>query len=275
MDDEALRAEHEHLRAAVDVAVGAALARGREAVHPQARPLVDDLARLHAAGGGRLRGVLLWWGHRATEAPDDDRVPAAAAAIELLHLMAIVHDDLMDDAPERRGVPACHVALETAAPGRGRSLAILAGDLAAVLADRELDGAGFPAGRLAAARRRYDAIRIDMASGQYLDLVPGDASAADVASLKGGSYSIEGPLVVGALLGGADDALLARLSAFGRPLGTAFQLRDDLADGEAPRDAALELAAQRARALAALAGDGLPAEVAAALATIAAGVEAP
>ena len=275
MDDEALRVTHDEMRAAIDRAVDDALARARAALHAGATPLVDELARLHGGGGARLRGVLLWWGSRATEEPDDDRVVRAAAAFELLHLMAIVHDDLMDDAAERRGLPASHVALEAVAPGRGRSLAILAGDLAAVLADRELDGAGFAPDRLARARARYDLVRLDMAAGQYLDLVATGAPAEEVASLRGGSYSVEGPLVIGALLGGAGDALVARLAAYGRPLGTAFQLRDDLTDGEAGPGADATLAACRDEALAALAGDGLPATVADALVGIARGVTAP
>jgi len=87
-------------------------------------------------------------------------------------------------------------------------------------------------------------MRVDMALGQYLDIAglahePEDARR--VAWLKGGAYTVEGPLMVGAALADAGAGERAILHAFGRPLGEAFQLRDDLVDGEAASgtDAAL------------------------------------
>ena len=79
-------------------------------------------------------------------------------------------------------------------------------------------------------------MRVDMALGQYLD-VAGLAHEPDgarrVAWLKGGAYTVEGPLLIGAAFADGGDAQRAALHAFGRPLGEAFQLRDDLVDGEA------------------------------------------
>jgi geranylgeranyl diphosphate synthase type I len=78
-------------------------------------------------------------------------------------------------------------------------------------------------------------MRTDMAIGQFLDLavLPVEPSAARrIASLKGGSYTVEGPLLVGAALAGATPFVQIRLQRYGAPLGEAFQLRDDLADGD-------------------------------------------
>jgi geranylgeranyl diphosphate synthase type I len=119
----------------------------------------------------------------------------------------------------------------------GRSVAILAGDLAAVLADRLFLSSGFAADRLILALERYGRMRTEMAAGQYLDvagLVGEGPDARRAAALKGGAYTVEGPLLIGAALAGATAAADASLSAFGRPLGEAFQLRDDLQDGDAP-----------------------------------------
>jgi geranylgeranyl diphosphate synthase, type I len=75
-----------------------------------------------------------------------------------------------------------------------------------------------------------------MAVGQFLD-VGGAAGNPEVARraarLKGGTYTVEGPLLIGAALAGGSPAVTECLSRFGRPLGEAFQLRDDLEDGEA------------------------------------------
>jgi geranylgeranyl diphosphate synthase type I len=155
--------------------------------------------------------------------------------------MALIHDDLIDDSDRRRGVVTAH---RHAAPaGRpdaeavGRSVALLAGDLAAVLADELLATSGFEPAAIARARTVYDRMREDMAAGQASELLgvppPDLAEAMRRADLRGGGYSVEGPLRIGAALAGAPPEVEAALSAFGAALGRAFQLADDLRDGEA------------------------------------------
>jgi geranylgeranyl diphosphate synthase type I len=96
---------------------------------------------------------------------------------------------------------------------------------------------GFEAARVAVAVERFDRMRVEMAAGQYLDLEGvarrDVASAEHVAELKGGSYTVEGPLMIGAALAGASRAMESALESFGRPAGEAFQLRDDLTDHDA------------------------------------------
>ena len=127
----------------------------------------------------------------------------------------------------------------------GWSAALLAGDLAAVLADRLLLTSGFDAPAIARALVPYHEMRLDMAAGQVLEIsgavggsaerpTDGPGPAATAARLKGGSYTVEGPLLVGAALAGGSDDVGRALRAFGEPLGEAFQLRDDLLDAEAP-----------------------------------------
>jgi geranylgeranyl diphosphate synthase, type I len=232
------------LKARIDRTIDAFLAGAREemaTVAADALLPIDEVIRLTAAGGKRLRPMFCYWGYRAAGGVDGEPIERAAAALELLHTMALIHDDLMDRSPERRGVPASAFQLADRARSRGSSdperagasLALLAGDLATVLADRLLLTSGFAPERLVPALDRYHRMRTEMALGQALDVTGGDADPALTARLKGGSYTVEGPLLMGAALAGGDPAVASGLAGYGIPLGLAFQLLDDERDGEA------------------------------------------
>ena len=95
---------------------------------------------------------------------------------------------------------------------------------------------GFSAAALVPALVVYHDMREQMAVGQSMDVAgaAGDPEVARrAAALKGGSYTVEGPLLIGAALAGGSTAVKECLARYGRPLGEAFQLRDDLEDGEA------------------------------------------
>jgi geranylgeranyl diphosphate synthase, type I len=199
----------------------------RKAAVPESTDLIDEILRLLEAGGKRLRPAFCYWGFRASGALHEPAIVRAASSLELLHTFAIVHDDIMDDADERRGIPTPHVV-------HGLGFALLVGDLALVLADALLLGAGFDAGVLMSAFGAYSLMRQEVIAGQQLDLVYSSRSnitedeARRVALLKSGRYSIEKPLVIGGRLANAPEAFIRGLSRFGDPLGEAFQLRDDL-----------------------------------------------
>jgi geranylgeranyl diphosphate synthase, type I len=240
------------LRARIDAALAVFLDARRDRVErldPAALALVGEVRRLLDAGGKRIRPAFCYWGFRAAGGRDEgdagEAIVRAAAALELLHTMALVHDDLIDGAKERRGVASTAVwfserASELGAPGEpeefGVSTAILVGDVSAVWADGLLLTSGVSADTLADALAVYHDVREQMAVGQFLDVggAAGDPQVARrAAALKGGSYTVEGPLLIGAAIAGASTAVRECLSRFGRPLGEAFQLRDDLEDGEA------------------------------------------
>ncbi|MFG2888577.1 polyprenyl synthetase family protein [Streptomyces sp. NPDC048248] len=236
---------------AVDVVLAAVLReRAADAVgidHTFAADLVERVARFTLSGGKRTRSQFLWWGLRAcaggTTAVEVTAALRIAAGLELVQTCALVHDDVMDGSPLRRGRPAVHADLtaqygagsgDGATEPFGRAAAILAGDLALAWADdtvTETDLAPAP-------RRRVDgiwrAMRTEMVAGQYLDLhnqVTRSRSreqAIRTASLKSGRYSVERPLTLGAALAGADESTGRALGAAGRCAGIAFQLGDDL-----------------------------------------------
>jgi geranylgeranyl diphosphate synthase type I len=212
---------------------------------PGSTLLVDEVVRLLDAGGKRMRPVLCLLGHAAAGGSAEDALPAASG-LELFHTFALIHDDVMDEEDERRGEPTTHRQLAKSEPGGerfGRSAAILVGDLALALSLDLVLACRVPAERRLAAAARFRDMTVATAAGQLLDL-SGGGDRTLVASLKTGAYTAEAPLAIGAELAGASKPTLDALAAFGRPLGVAFQLLDDVADGDAPPGAS-----ERARRL--------------------------
>jgi len=214
-------------------------------ISPDLEPFVDTLAAFVLDGGKRLRPAFCYWGYRAAGGADgdDDAIVRAAAALELLQACALMHDDVLDRSDTRRGGPSVHrrftLAHEAAgwvgdAEAFGHATAILLGDLALVWADTMLANSGLPADALLRGLPVWDAMRVEVMCGQYLDVVEqarGGGSverALRVARYKAAKYTVERPLHLGASIAGGDGELLDGLSAYGLPLGEAFQLRDDL-----------------------------------------------
>lgn len=210
------------------------------AVSPRAAVPVEEVAALVGAGGKRLRPAFCLSGFLAAGA-DPAREPVAvdaAAALELLHAFALLHDDVLDDSPLRRGNPTAHerhAAAHRAAgwagePRRfGEGVAALAGDLAHVYADR-LVSALAPA-----AREIWHELRTEIVIGQHLDIAAAAERIADpdlarwIAVCKSGQYTVYRPLALGAAIAGRLD-LAPAFKRYGVALGEAFQLRDDLID---------------------------------------------
>lgn len=207
-------------------------------VDPELEAPIACLADLVLMGGKRLRPAFCHWAFvGAGGDPADPVLIDAGAGFELLHAFALVHDDVMDGSDRRRGAETAHrrfQAKHEAGSWRGEArrfgegVAILVGDLAFVYADLLLADAPRPA------RDLYDELRIELNIGQYLDVLGTArggvdlAAARRIASYKSGRYTVERPLHVGAALAGRLPDLVAPLSAYGDPLGEAFQLRDDV-----------------------------------------------
>jgi geranylgeranyl diphosphate synthase type I len=206
-------------------------------------PVADAIDGLVLGGGKRLRPAFAYWGFRGAGGVDTDEVVAAVAALELVQASALIHDDVMDGSETRRGEPAVHRRFAGLhrehgwrgdGEGFGTAAAILLGDLCLVWSDEMLHASGVDPVTLARARPVFDRMRTEVTIGQYLDVqtqATGDTSTARaslVARFKSAKYTIEQPLVFGAALAGGGAATAAAYSAFGLPLGEAFQLRDDV-----------------------------------------------
>ena len=189
------------------------------------------------AGGKRLRPILCL---AAAEAVGGESGPALAPAcgLEMIHTYSLIHDDLpaLDNDSLRRGVPTCHVVF-------GEAIAILAGD--ALLTHGLGTLARYPEEEIyAAAKVRVvnsvvEAIgTAGMIGGQVADLEaeseasPSEALVSKIHESKTGRL-IRAALAVGGLLSFASDEDLERLDAYGRAVGLAFQIKDDLLDVEA------------------------------------------
>ncbi|MFY9820604.1 MAG: polyprenyl synthetase family protein [Thermoanaerobaculia bacterium] len=208
---------------------------------PEMLELIDGVGQLATHGGKRLRPALVVYTYRAFGGACDDEALPLALATELLHTYLLIHDDIMDHAEVRRGLPAAQVRFRDAHRSRGLrgdaadfgvSAAILLGDLAQSWAV-ELAAPAFPRGNGELARC-FSAMCQEVVGGQYLEILVAQRRAATeeellrVLRLKSGRYTCERPIQLGALLAGAPAAAFADLSRYGAAVGEAFQLQDDL-----------------------------------------------
>ncbi len=212
-------------------------------IGPDLVPFLDAV-QAYVSGGKRLRPAFCWWGWRAAGGDRaDERVLHSAAALEWLQGCALAHDDVVDDSDTRRGAPALHRALRAMHRQRqwqgdanafGAGTAIMLGDLMLSWADEMFRGSGLPLDAVTAAAPYLDACKSEVVAGQLLDLVEQARAggtvegAMRVVRYKAAKYTVERPLHLGAALAGAGPDLLGDLSAFGLPVGEAFQLRDDV-----------------------------------------------
>ncbi|WP_326798512.1 4-hydroxy-3-methylbut-2-enyl diphosphate reductase [Streptomyces sp. NBC_01808] len=228
--------------ARIEELLSAEIARWR-AVDPRAALPIEGIAELIAAGGKRLRPTCCVSGYLAAGGALDgsaaeDAVIGAAAALELLHASALLHDDILDNASTRRGAPTLHAKHSavhadkgwTGEPRRyGEGIGILAGALAYGYATRLAAGLTGPAMEI------WTDLGTEMLVGQQLDIAlaaepkPDTDLARWIAVCKSGRYTIHRPLALGASLAGRQD-LQETFAAYGVAAGEAFQLRDDLLD---------------------------------------------
>jgi geranylgeranyl diphosphate synthase type I len=181
----------------------------------------------------RVRPTLLTLGWLMARPQDAQVEPPAALldfgmGLELLHAFMLVHDDVADRSPMRRGGPSLHAAL---GGGKlGDDLAVIAGDhLYARAVELLLSGS------VEATRYMLEVCR-HTAAGQHLDLVLAHTDlpavtlfrTLKVADLKTAQYGFVAPLACGAMLAGGSPALIETLKRVGRHAGLAYQLRDDL-----------------------------------------------
>jgi geranylgeranyl diphosphate synthase, type I len=190
-----------------------------------------ELEALTLRGGKRLRPALMVAGYELYRegALQNAALLDAACAMELLQSYFLIHDDIMDGDPMRRGGPSVHSSLQrkTGHNELGMHLGILAGDLGCAFHEYLLSGLDCADDVYRRVQQIFSRMHMDVVMGQTLDL-QGSASPREIVQRKTASYTTIGPLCLGAALGGADDEGLEQIAALARPLGIAFQYRDDI-----------------------------------------------
>jgi geranylgeranyl diphosphate synthase type II len=176
-------------------------------------------------GGKRVRPVMCLMGNELFDEITGDAWNVATA-IELFHNFTLVHDDIMDKAPLRRGMQTVHTKF-------GESTALLAGDVMLVVAYEYLNKvSGTYLRRII---QLFNKTAKEVCEGQQLDMDFEKAHNVDFASYENmialkTSVLLAGSLQMGAILGGALDRNQNLISEFGRKLGLAFQVQDDYLD---------------------------------------------
>ena len=188
--------------------------------------LYDPVRYMLQIGGKRIRPLLTLMAADLFAITDMEAAVPAAVAVELFHNFSLVHDDIMDNAPLRRGHKTVHEKWDA-------NVGILSGDNLLIMAYTQL--AKCPACNLPAILNTFNAMASQVCEGQQLDMDFEQASAVSIDEylhmirLKT-SVLLGAALKMGALLAGAQEADARLIYDFGADVGIAFQLQDDILD---------------------------------------------
>lgn len=187
--------------------------------------LYEPLEYTLALGGKRIRPLVVLLGAELFGDRAEEAMPAALA-VELFHNFTLIHDDIMDEAPLRRGKPTVYQR-------NGGNAAILSGDALFVEAYRHLEKV--PAEHLGAVFQTFSQSALEVCEGQQMDMDFEERSDVTVEEyLKmiemKTAVLLAGSMKLGAIIGGASAADAEHLYQFGRNIGIAFQLQDDFLD---------------------------------------------
>lgn len=220
-------ATYEQRRVAVEDCIAAHLKLLKSRPHPHSR-LIEAVEYSLAQPGKRLRPILLLESCRACGGREGQAWPAALA-VECIHTFSLIHDDLpaMDDDDLRRGQPTSHVVF-------GDAIAILVGDWLGAHAFELLAQGGYGPQTAAQLVRELAAATADMVIGQAADIEGErrrpDADLVGFIHVHKTARLIEAACRMGAVCAGAAAALVDRVGRYGRHLGLAFQIVDDVLD---------------------------------------------
>lgn len=197
--------------------------------------------KITLAGGKRIRGAILCWAYFSVGGRERKKILKVAAAMELVHLFLLVHDDIMDRGNLRHGEKTLNAFFANRkiagedAEHFGNSMAIIAGDMLSVMANRIIAEAGFDGETTTKVHANLQSIVATTIIGQFQDMAIAygkNATENDVLSMycnKTARYTFEGPMHLGVKLAGCSDKKVFRsFSSYAIPLGIGFQVQDDI-----------------------------------------------
>lgn len=198
-----------------------------EANFPQTpQHLYDPIRYILSLSGKRIRPLLVLMGAELFDESTVERALPASAAIEFFHNFSLIHDDIMDVAPLRRGKPTVHQKWND-------NVAILSGDALLIKAYQEL--AKCPTDKIPDLLRLFNATSLEVCEGQQYDMDFEEwtrvSETAYISMIRLKTSVLLGcALQMGAIVAGADEQSQILLYDFGVNLGIAFQLQDDILD---------------------------------------------
>ena len=211
------------------------------------KELSEIIKEFNLRGGKRLRPSFIVEGYKCVGGTDIEAIYDASLAIETMEGFLLIHDDVMDQDDLRRGGKTVHKIYrewyknklggpEEKAVHFGNNIAINAGDIVETFGPEIIANSSFPDELKIKAIKEYTKLSRYTGYGQVLDIIVGqlpldnvtEQQVLTVHTFKTALYSVIGPLQIGAVLGGANQEQIDLMEKFGKPLGVAFQIQDDL-----------------------------------------------
>ena len=216
-------------------------------IDPKAVELMKILRDFVLNGGKRIRPALCYYGYRCFSDKDNKEVKKIAIALELIHCFLLIHDDIIDKDDIRRRSPTVHKVYEDIYRKRyknafdkrtqyefGNAMAILAGDTLYSLANQLVGFSRFPDKTKNNIMIKLNQTVHKVIYGEILDVLlerkrtPTRKEIFKVLDLKTASYTVESPLIIGALCASAPKKEFKKLNIYSKNIGEAFQIKDDM-----------------------------------------------
>ncbi len=236
----------EQLRKNIDVSLASFLETVKKdyKLHLVSPILFESIREFTLREGKRLRPLLLILTYKAycsSKKKIDKELYNASTCMEFLHNFMLIHDDIIDCSDLRRGRPTLHKVLAKTTPSRdpqklGTDLGIIAGDIVYALAIDAFLSIKEPLERKERALKYFIQTAAFTAMGEFIDTVHGVKSINQIDekdvflnyTLKTARYTFDCPMVTGAILAGAPEKDIKKISEFGILVGQAFQIQDDI-----------------------------------------------
>lgn len=196
------------------------------------KEMVENLKEYILRGGKRIRPILIILGNNCFKEETID-VVKASICVELMQSYLLIHDDVIDKDDLRRGGPTIHKIYGKKVDDHfGISMAINMGDLASALIGKSITDSDLEDGVKVKVLEKLNGILVQEIYGQTLDITLNreikEKDVLQIYRLKTVPYTTEGPLCIGAILGGASKEDIGNLEKFSIPIGLAFQIHDDI-----------------------------------------------
>ncbi|MBM3234011.1 polyprenyl synthetase family protein [Candidatus Pacearchaeota archaeon] len=198
---------------------------------PEIKKLIENILEYSLRGGKRIRPLLIIFAYKCFKDNNEQAVIDASICIELMQAYLLIHDDIIDNADLRRGKPAMHKIYSSG--DFGKSMAILAGNLCSHYMYDSILESDFSDKEKIEAIKYLGWIAERENYGQALDIIPGfenlnEEDVMKIYELKTATYTVQGPLYLGACLASAPSAEIEKLQEYGKNIGIAFQIQDDI-----------------------------------------------